>query len=92
MTWLSSISASFARVLVAGSSLPTASNRGPKFKTTRTAPVAGCGPALSIGQRSRPDPSKVDLTARALRVSNRCPKATALYLAVHETLRAGPSS
>lgn len=44
------------------------------------------------GKPSQPERRNVDLTARALRVSNRCPKATALYLAVHETLRAGPGS
>ena len=51
---------------------------------------APSGPALNTSPKSKPcETPPYDLTARALRMGNRCPKATARYLAVHETLRRG---
>jgi len=55
--------------------------------TTATGPVTSTAPRLP-----RSGTLHVDLTARAIRKCNRCPKATALYLAKIEALRAGPSS
>ena len=45
---------------------------------------------MNTAPKSKPcETPPYDLTARALRLSNRCPAATARYLAVHETLRRG---
>lgn len=81
MKWLARVASALRRALSAMAS------RGRDPSAAEKAPSGHVRPTARKSRRNGKQP--YDLTARALRLNNRCPKATARYLAKIEALRAG---